>query len=209
MTVIVDYGAGNLESVKNALFCLKEKAIVASSSKILEKASRIIFPGVGHFARAVYELKAKKLFEPLKAQIKSGVPFLGICLGMHLLFEKSSEAESVSGLGVLEGDVLKFRPGLALVPHMGWNQIKKVQASKPQALSQNKGLFTGIADGSYFYFAHSYFCRPRFADITLALTEHGVKFVSAVHRENIWAVQFHPEKSQDNGLKVLSNFLRL
>ncbi|MCF7916887.1 MAG: imidazole glycerol phosphate synthase subunit HisH [Candidatus Omnitrophica bacterium] len=202
MTVIVDYGMGNLESVKNAILFLKEKAIVTSSPQDLRNAKKIIFPGVGHFAKAIDELNSRKLLLPLKDKIKSGTPFLGICLGMQLLFEKSSEAEGVSGLGVIKGEVLQFNRKDLIVPHMGWNQINKVQSQYKEM-----DLFAGVEDQSYFYFAHSYFCKPQ-EDVTLATTNYGDDFVSAVWKENIWAIQFHPEKSQAKGLKVLDNFLQ-
>ncbi|MCF7869700.1 MAG: imidazole glycerol phosphate synthase subunit HisH [Candidatus Omnitrophica bacterium] len=208
MNVIVDYGMGNLESVKNAASFLGKKVIITSSPKDLLAAEKIIFPGVGHFGKAVTELKKRGLIEILKETINQGVPFLGICLGMQLLFEKSGEAEGVSGLGVIKGQVVKFNNKNLIVPHMGWNQIRKVQSPKSKAQSQYKGkeLFEGIEDESFFYFAHSYFCKPH-EEVTLAITEYGEDFTCAIHKENIWAIQFHPEKSQTKGLKVLNNFL--
>ncbi len=216
MTVIVDYGMGNLESVKNAVLFLDKKVIITSSPKDLLAAEKIIFPGVGHFGKAITELKKRGLVEILKKRINQGIPFLGICLGMQLLFEKSSEAEGVNGLGLIKGEVLKFNSKNLIVPHMGWNQINKVQSPKSKVsasaktmadkLSQEKGLFEGIEDGSYFYFAHSYFCKPH-EDVTLATVDYGENFSCAIHKKNIWAIQFHPEKSQKKGLKVLDNFL--
>jgi imidazole glycerol phosphate synthase glutamine amidotransferase subunit len=206
MTVIVDYGMGNLESVENAVFFLGKKTTITSSSKDLLIAEKIIFPGVGHFGKAVAELKKRGLIEILKERINQGVPFLGICLGMQLLFEKSSEAEGVSGLGVIKGKVIKFNDRNLIVPHMGWNQINKVQSPKSKVQSQNEGLFEGVEDESFFYFAHSYFCKPD-EDVVLAETFYGKDFVSAVKKKNIWGIQFHPEKSQEKGLKVLDNFL--
>jgi len=208
MTVIVDYGMSNLESVKNAVFFLKKEAVISSLAKDLKKADKIIFPGVGHFAKAVYELKKRKLIEPLKAKIEEGTPFLGICLGMQLLFEKSSEAEGVKGLGILKGEVLKFNQKNLIIPHMGWNKVKKVNNHGSKSLSQsNNDLFAGIKDESYFYFAHSYFCRPQNKNLALSYTDYGNNFVSSICRKNLWAVQFHPEKSYQNGLKLLNNFL--
>ncbi|MCF7887148.1 MAG: imidazole glycerol phosphate synthase subunit HisH [Candidatus Omnitrophica bacterium] len=210
MTVIVDYGMGNLESVKNAASFLDKKTIITSSSKDLLMAEKIIFPGVGHFGKAIAELKKRGLIEVLKERINQGVPFLGICLGMQLLFEKSSEAEGVAGLGVIKGEVLKFNNKNLIVPHMGWNQIRKVQSPKSKVQSQYKDidLFEGIEDESFFYFAHSYFCKPE-EGITSAITNYGEDFTSAICKENVWGIQFHPEKSQANGLKVLENFLNL
>jgi imidazole glycerol-phosphate synthase subunit HisH len=208
MTVIVDYGMGNLESVKNAASFLGQKTTITSSSKDLLIAEKIIFPGVGHFGKAVAELKKRGLIEILKERINQGVPFLGICLGMQLLFEKSSEAEGVSGLGAIKGEVIKFNDKNLIVPHMGWNQIRKVQSPKSKVQSQYKNidLFEGGENNSYFYFAHSYFCKPD-EDVVLAETFYGKDFVSAVKKKNIWGIQFHPEKSQEKGLKVLDNFL--
>lgn len=209
MTVIVDYGMGNLESVRNAILFLGKKAVITSSAKELKEASKIIFPGVGHFGKAVTELKKRGLVETLKERINQGVPFLGICLGMQLLFEKSSEAEGIAGLGIVKGEVLKFNQNNLIVPHMGWNQVKKVASCQLPAASKNKeGLFAGVEDGSFFYFAHSYFCKPH-EDVTLAAVDYGENFSCAIHKKNIWAIQFHPEKSQKKGLKVLDNFLNL
>lgn len=208
MNVIVDYGMGNLESVKNAASFLNKKTIITSSPKDLLIAEKIIFPGVGHFGKAVAELKKRGLIEVLKERIDQGVPFLGICLGMQLLFEKSSEAEGMTGLGVIKGQVVKFDSTNLIVPHMGWNQISKVQSSKSKVQSQDKkmDLFAGIEDESFFYFAHSYFCQP-YEQVTLATTDYGQEFASVVGKKNIWGIQFHPEKSQAKGLKVLDNFL--
>ncbi|MCF7870749.1 MAG: imidazole glycerol phosphate synthase subunit HisH [Candidatus Omnitrophica bacterium] len=209
MIVIVDYGMGNLESVKNAVSFLGKEAVIIDSAEGIKSAKKIIFPGVGHFSQAVKQLKTKNLINPLREKIKEGIPFLGICLGMHLLFEKSSEAQGVSGLGVIKGEVLKFDYKGLIVPHMGWNQIKKVQSPKSKVQSQDEmvDLFEGIEDGSYFYFAHSYFCQPH-EKVALATTDYGQEFVSALSKKNIWGIQFHPEKSQKKGLKVLENFLK-
>lgn len=198
---IIDYGMGNLASVKNAFLLLKGKTTVVSSPDGLKKAGKVVLPGVGSFAKAIYQLKKRNLLNPLKEKIKEGIPFLGICLGMQLLFEKSSEAEAVEGLGILKGEVLKFNQKDLIVPHMGWNQVKKNK-------TQDKELFSGIDDNSYFYFAHSYFCFPHEQDIIASCTSYGQDFVSAVSKKNIWAVQFHPEKSCQSGLKLLDNFLK-
>lgn len=199
MIVIVDYGMGNLKSVANACKLLGKPATVSSSPNTINKAKKIIFPGVGHFGQAVKELKARKLFSLIKDKITAGVPFLGICLGMQILFEQSQEAPGVKGLGVIKGRVKKFKAKNLIVPHMGWNQIKV----------NNTGIFEGIKDGSYFYFVHSYYCQPRDKNIIASTTDYGVNFASSVSCENIWAVQFHAEKSQKLGLKVLANFLKL
>ena len=206
MIVIVDYGMGNLKSVENSALFLGKKVKVSSSPATIKKAKKIIFPGVGHFHRAVKELKKRKLFCLLKKKIEEGVPFLGICLGMQLLLEKSQEAPGVKGLGIIKGEVKKFTGKELIVPHMGWNQIVFDKESKQ---SKDRELFKGIKDGSFFYFAHSYYCKPKNSEIILVTTAYGNSFASALHKENVWAVQFHPEKSQKLGLKVFNNFLKI
>lgn len=209
MTVIVDYGMGNLESVRNALAFLKKKVVISGCPKILKKARKIIFPGVGNFGQAVFELEKRGLFFCLQDKINQGTPFLGICLGMQLLFEKSSEAKGVNGLGIFKGEVLKLEQNI--VPHMGWNQVIKPKPNKLKAgFSWQAGkMFSGIKDKSYFYFAHSYFCLPHLNSDIAAFTYYGGEFVSAVCQNKVWAVQFHPEKSQKTGLKFLVNFLQV
>tara|TARA_B100000315_G_C14579131_1_gene589520 strand:+ start:478 stop:1095 length:618 start_codon:yes stop_codon:yes gene_type:complete len=203
MIAIVDYGMGNLKSVANAASLLGHKTITTSSVNALKKAKKIIFPGVGHFARAVRELKKRKLFNLIKGKIKDGVPFLGICLGMQLLFEASSEAPGLSGFGVIKGRVKKFKTNNLIIPHMGWNQIKiKKQDSKSPA------LLKGIKGDNFFYFVHSYYCAPKNKDVILTTTDYGIEFASSIHKDNIWAVQFHAEKSQKLGLKLFNNFLK-
>jgi len=206
MIVIVDYGMGNLKSVENSALFLGKKVKVSSSPVIISEAKRIIFPGVGHFGRAVKELKKRKLFDLLKKRIAEGVPFLGICLGMQLLLEKSQEAPNVKGLGIIKGEVKKFTGKKLIVPHMGWNQIRIKGEGKRK---KENVLFRGIKDGSYFYFAHSYYCELENSKVVLAATSYGSKFASSLHKDNVWAVQFHPEKSQKLGLKVFNNFLRI
>jgi len=206
MIVIVDYGMGNLKSVANAAIFLGKKVKVSGSANIIERAKKIIFPGVGNFAQAVKELKKRKIFCLLKEKIDAGTPFLGICLGMQLLLQESEEAPRVKGLGAIGGEVKRFKSKNLIVPHMGWNQIKiKAKHQTPKT----KNLFRGVKDGSFFYFAHSYYCESQSKDVILSTTNYGVEFVSALAKENIWAVQFHPEKSQKLGLKVFNNFLNL
>ncbi len=206
MIVIVDYGMGNLKSVENSALFLGKKVKVSSSPATIKKANKIIFPGVGHFHRAVKELKKRKLFCLLKKKIEEGVPFLGICLGMQLLLEKSQEAPGVKGLGIIKGEVKKFTGKELIVPHMGWNQIRIKDEGKRK---KENVLFRGIKDGSFFYFAHSYYCKPKKSETILVATAYGDSFASALHKENVWAVQFHPEKSQKLGLKVFNNFLKI
>lgn len=201
MIVVVDYGMGNLKSVENSALRLGEKVKISDCLTIVKKAKKIIFPGVGHFGRAVKELKKRKLFNLLRQRIDEGVPFLGICLGMQLLLEKSQEAIGVKGLGVIEGEVKKFRAKKLIVPHMGWNQVK--------INKEKEVLFKGVKDESYFYFAHSYYCKLKQNKSIASTTDYGNKFASSLHQDNVWAVQFHPEKSQKIGLKVFNNFLKL
>ena len=208
MIVVIDYGMGNLKSVKNSALFLGKKIRVSDSPTVIKKAKKIVFPGVGHFGRAVKELKKRKLFDLLKKRIAEGVPFLGICLGMQLLLEKSQEAPSVKGLGIIKGEVKKFAGKNLIIPHMGWNRIE-IRDEGRRMKEEREKLFRGIKDGSYFYFAHSYYCKPRESKIILAVTSYGSKFASSLHKDNVWAVQFHPEKSQKLGLKVFDNFLKI
>jgi len=206
MIVIVDYGMGNLRSVEKAGQFLGKTLRVTSSAALIQKAKKIIFPGVGHFGQAVKELKRRKIFDVLIKQIKKGVPFLGICLGMQLLLEESQEAPSVKGLAVLKGKVKKFRKKGLIVPQMGWNNVK-IRSEKSKAKKDN--IFKGIKDGSMFYFAQSYYCQPQDKKVVFTTTDYGIEYASSLHKDNIWAVQFHPEKSQSLGLEVFNNFLKL
>jgi len=202
MVVIVDYGAGNLRSVANAALSLGKKIKITSKPDTVKKATKIILPGVGHFAEAVKELKERDLFDVLKQRIKAGVPFLGICIGMQLLLEESQEAKNVKGLNIIKGKVKKFSKKGLIVPHMGWNQVE-VKKNK------GKGLFKGVKDKSFFYFAHSYYCSLKEKKEVLSVTKYGADFVSSLNKDNVWGVQFHPEKSQKLGLKVFDNFLNI
>ena len=206
MVIVVDYGMGNLKSVENSALFLGKKVKVSSSPSMIKKAKKIIFPGVGHFGRAVKELKKRRLFDLLKKRITEGVPFLGICLGMQLLLEKSQEDPNIKGLGIIKGEVKKFTDNKLIVPHMGWNQII---LNKNNKQSKDRTLLRGIKEGSFFYFAHSYYCKPKKSKVVSAVTSYGSEFASALHKDNVWAVQFHPEKSQKLGLKVFNNFLKI
>ncbi len=206
MIVIVDYGMGNLKSLENSARFLSKRVRVSDSPATISKAKKIILPGVGHFGRAVKELKKRKLFNLLKEKINQGIPLLGICLGMQLLLEKSQEAPGIKGLGVIRGQVRKFANKKLIVPHMGWNQIRIKDKGKRK---KENVLFKGVKDGSFFYFAHSYYCQPKESGVILSTTTYGSKFASSLHKDDIWAVQFHPEKSQKLGLKVFNNFLKL
>ena len=209
MIAVIDYGMGNLHSVRKALEVVGAKAKVTSRPEDLRRAEKIVFPGVGAFGEAMKELERRHLVEPIRDAIGEGKYFLGLCLGLQLLFEKSEESPGVKGLCVLKGDVKRF--GFTMksskenlkVPHMGWNDIKmKNKKAKSKILS-------GISDGSYMYFVHSYYVRPKDKDITSTTTDYGIGFVSGIQKDNIYAFQFHPEKSQKAGLKILENFIRL
>ena len=206
MVAVIDYGMGNLKSVENAARILGKKVTVTSKPEIIKKAKKIIFPGVGHFGSTVKELKKRRIFNILKEKIKEGTPYLGICIGMQVLFEQSQEAKGAEGLGLIKGKVKEFKGKDLIVPHMGWN---KAEFSKAYNVASGKKLFTNIRNGSYFYFVHSYYCEPKDKNIVLTKTRYGVDFASSIHKDNIWALQFHAEKSQKGGLKVFSNFLKL
>ena len=203
MIAVVDYGMGNLKSVANAACAVGARVTVTSDPSCVAKADKIIFPGVGHFGRAVKELRQRKLFGVLADTIREGTPFLGICLGMQILFEKSEEAPGAKGLGVLKGTVKRFRDKNLIVPHMGWNRV----AYTPCAAQAP--VCAGIEDKSYFYFVHSFYCEPKEKDSILGTTGYGVNFASIIGQGNVWAVQFHAEKSQSLGLRLLQNFLKL
>jgi len=194
---VVDYGAGNLRSVENALSSMGASFRVVSNADDIYSAQKIMLPGVGHFAQIARELDARGLREAVVGHIASGAMFLGVCLGMQVLFEKSDEAIGVPGFGVLAGTVAQFGAPQR-VPHMGWNSISINGASR---------LLRNIEDGQHFYFANSFFC-PVTASTT-ATTTHGVSFSAVIERDNIFGVQFHPEKSGRAGLRVLQNFVDL
>jgi len=209
MIVVIDYGMGNLRSVSKALESLGAKVCVSSDPRDLEQADKLILPGVGAFPAAMAELSSRGLIDSIKAAIGAGRPYLGICLGLQLLFDESEEGEEAEGFGLLEGRVRRFSPnGAGLkVPHMGWNQIRNPYASAP-----NQGgcpLLKGIPDGSFVYFVHSYYPEPADRSIVALETEYDGQFASMVWRENLFATQFHPEKSQAVGLKLLENFIAL
>ncbi len=202
MIAVIDYGMGNLGSVSNALKSLGGDVKVTQEASDLEEADKIVLPGVGAFRDAMNALAGLNLLNPLKKEITSGKIYLGICLGLQLLFEESEEGGSCKGLGILKGDVVKFSAGSALkVPHIGWNQIK--------ITNENCPLFRGVDNNTFFYFVHSYYVTPQDKKVTAAFTDYGCKFTSVVWRDNIYAVQYHPEKSQEIGLKFLENFIKL
>lgn len=205
MIAVIDYGMGNLRSVQKALELVGAKARVTSKPEDLKKCEKLVFPGVGAFGEAMRELKRLKLADPIKDAISEGRPFLGLCLGLQLLFEYSDEAPGVKGLGILKGDVKRFRVKNLKVPHMGWNSIKVARSQSHKATS----IFKGVPENSYMYFVHSYYVKPKDKKITLTTTDYGIKFVSGICKDNIYGLQFHPEKSQELGLKILENFVKL
>ncbi len=200
MVAIIDYGAGNLSSVKKALDYLgAESEITQDRDKILS-ASHVILPGVGSFGDAMNSMQERGLVETVKESALSGKPFLGICLGLQLLFEESDESPDVKGLGLLKGRIVTIPKDNGLkVPHMGWNSVE---------LKQRNGIFDGIDDESYFYFVHSYYLKDADVDVVAGVTHYGVEIQCAVQKGNLSATQFHPEKSSKAGLKLLENFLK-
>ena len=202
LIAVVDYELGNLRSVSKAVEKLGAKAEVTDNPKRIEKADGIILPGVGAFHVGMQNLKRLNLLSVLHEAISEGTPFLGICLGFQILFSQSEEHGVCKGMDIIKGKVRRFTNKLK-VPHMGWNQVKfKTKNSKLK-------IFNGIPDNSYFYFVHSYYAEPEDENIIIAKTEYGHEFTAAVNKDNVWGVQFHPEKSGDIGLKVLRNFLSL
>ena len=199
MIAIIDYGMGNLRSVQKAFEKVGAQAMVTHSPADIIKADRVVLPGVGAMAPAMQKIHELGLTDVIRRVIKEGKPFLGICLGLQLLFEKSSEGGYAEGLRILKGTVERFTQGK--VPHMGWNQIKVLPAGGK--------LFAGITNGENVYFCHSYFVKPADQATAATLTDYGIEYASSVVSGNIWGVQFHPEKSQTVGLKILENFTRL
>jgi glutamine amidotransferase len=200
MIVIVDYGMGNLRSVQKALERLGAEARISSEPNEVAEAAAIVLPGVGAFADAMAGLKQRGLVEPLRDHIRQGRPFLGICLGLQLLFERSFEDGKHEGLGVLPGEVrrLPAAPGLK-IPHMGWNRVW---------LRGQQRWLSDLPDGQWFYFVHSYYVEPADPELVAGQTDYGLRFCSMVATDTIVATQFHPEKSQQTGLALLHNFLK-
>src|SRR5688572_3650250 len=199
MITVVDYKLNNLRSLENTLRRLGHDVCVASEPEDVRKATKLVLPGVGAFGDAMRNLRELKLLEPFVERAKSGTPTLGICLGMHLLFTEGEEFGLHRGLDLIAGRVVKLPAGLR-VPHMGWNQLH---------LKQSNGLTKGLAESSFVYFVHSYYVEPKSTDVVLATTDYEIEFPAIVHFQNIWATQFHPEKSQRVGEQLLDNFARL
>jgi imidazole glycerol-phosphate synthase subunit HisH len=198
MIAIIDYGMGNLRSVQKGFEKVGHTAVVTSDPEIIRSASKVVLPGVGAFGDAMDELRRRKLVEPVKEAIAESKPFLGICLGLQLLFEVSYEGGQHEGLGILPGEVVRFDlPRKYKVPHMGWNELE-IRRPAP--------VLAGLRSGTHVYFVHSYYGVPRNREDTAAETIYGNAFTSVVWRNNLFATQFHPEKSQADGLKILRNF---
>ena len=199
MIAIIDYGAGNLHSVKNALDFLGAKSIVTGDSETILNADKVILPGVGAFGDAMKCLEKSGLVETVKAVAKSGKPLLGICLGLHLMFEESDETPGVKGLGIFKGKIVKIpeKDGLK-IPHMGWNSI-----------TVTKKILKNIGSEPYVYFVHSYYVNAEDESVISAYTEYGQKLDIAVEKDNVFATQFHPEKSGETGMTILKNFIAL
>lgn len=199
MTAIIDYDAGNIKSVEKALQALGEDAVITRDKDTLLHADRVILPGVGAFGDAMGKLHAYGLVDIIHQIVEKGMPFLGICLGLQLLFERSEESPGVSGLGLLHGEIVRLPDDSGLkIPHIGWNSLK---------FSHDGRLFNGIEEESYVYFVHSYYLKAADESIVKATTEYGTIVHASVEKDNLFACQFHPEKSSEVGLRILKNFI--
>ncbi len=198
---LVDYGAGNLRSVANALRSLGVDPVLAPSPAALQEATHLVLPGVGSFGDCMAQLQARNLLESIRHWVNAGKPYLGICLGYQILFDSSEESPGVPGLGLVPGTVRRFRetPGLK-IPHMGWNSAAPVHP--------HSGIWTNLGENPYFYYVHSYFPVPSDPSVIAAKTSYGAdSFAAAIQRPALLACQFHPEKSQESGLQLIQNFL--
>jgi glutamine amidotransferase len=201
MIAIIDYDAGNIKSVEKAIISLGETAVITRDRDTILKADKVILPGVGAFGDAMEKLKSYGLVEVINEVVENNIPFLGICLGLQLLFESSEETPGVKGLGILKGKIVKIPDNQGLkVPQIGWNSLK----------FPNQGrLFKGIKEDSYVYFVHSYYLQADEPEIVTATTDYATLIHASVEKGNVFACQFHPEKSSDVGLKILKNFIEL
>lgn len=195
---IIDYEVGNLRSVEKAFAAMNCDAVVSSDENILRTAERLVLPGVGAFGACMRALTQRGFDQLVSERVAQGTPLLGVCVGMQMLFEESEEFGRTRGLGLLRGRVRRFSDDL-VVPHVGWNQIRQ-QFPHP--------LFHGVLDGGFFYFVHSFYCEPSSDRVVAGKTDYGVAYASVVADKNIFGVQFHPEKSQATGLRLLANFAR-
>ncbi len=201
MVAVIDYDAGNIKSVEKALAALGEDVVVTRKREEILAADHVVLPGVGAFGDAMKKLRGYHLVDVIREVADCGTPFLGICLGLQLLFESSEESAGVEGLGILPGKILRLPDDRGLkIPHIGWNSL---------AYPNRGRLFAGIPEQSYVYFVHSYYLRADEPQIVTATTEYGALIHASVERGNVFACQFHPEKSSDVGMKILTNFLRV
>lgn len=201
MIAIIDYDAGNLRSVEKAFFSLGEKAVITRDGREILSADKVVLPGVGAFGEAMARLNQYGLADVIHQAVDKGTPFLGICLGLQLMFESSEESPGVAGLGLLKGKILKIPACAGLkIPHMGWNCLD---------IRPDSRIFAGLGTGEYVYFVHSYYLKADQEAVVAASTEYGVRIHAAVEWENLYACQFHPEKSGDVGLRILKNFVNL
>lgn len=201
MIAIIDYDAGNIKSVEKAMLLLGQEVTITGDREEILKADKVILPGVGAFGDAMGNLRRTGLDRVIRETVDKGIPFLGICLGLQLLFERSDEAPGVEGLGILKGEILRIPEADGLkIPHMGWNSLR---------LEHNGRLFRGIREGEYVYFVHSYYLKAEDENIVKASTEYGVHIHASVEQDNVFACQFHPEKSSDAGIQILKNFVEL
>ena len=201
MVAIIDYDAGNIKSVQKAIESLGEEAIVTRDPEVILNAPRVILPGVGAFGDAMEKLHNYGLVDVIHEVVKRNIPFLGICLGLQLLFERSDETPGVEGLGILKGEIKRIPDTEGLkIPHIGWNSLKYPNSGR---------LYEGIPEESYVYFVHSYYLEARDEKMVVATTEYGTTIHASVEQGNVFACQFHPEKSSSVGLKILDNFLKI
>lgn len=201
MIAIIDYDAGNIKSVEKALLLLGQEAVATGDKDTILAADKVVLPGVGAFGDAMGNLRRTGLDNVIRKVAEKGTPFLGICLGLQLLFERSDEAPGVDGLGILKGEILRIpdKEGLK-IPHMGWNSLH---------LENDGRLFRGVEEGAYVYFVHSYYLKAAEESIVKASAEYSVHIHASVEKDNVFACQFHPEKSSDVGLSILKNFVEL
>lgn len=201
MIAIIDYDAGNIKSVEKALQKLGQDVVITRDKEQILQADKVVLPGVGAFGDAMHNLNEYGLVEVIHQVVEKEIPFLGICLGLQLLFERSDESEGVEGLGILKGEICKIPEKTGLkIPHMGWNSLHLQQGGK---------LFEGIDEGAYVYFVHSYYLKAGDEKIVKATTDYSTCIHASVERGNVFACQFHPEKSGDVGLRILKNFVEL
>lgn len=201
MIAIIDYDAGNIKSVEKALLLLGEEVKITDDAQEILSADKVVLPGVGAFGDAMGNLERRGLVPVIRETVEKGTPFLGICLGLQLLFGRSDEAPGVAGLGILPGEILRIpsKEGLK-IPHMGWNSLH---------LEHGGRLFDQVSEQSYVYFVHSYYLKAGEEEIVKASTEYGVHIHASVEKGNVFACQFHPEKSSEVGLRILKNFVEL